>query len=187
MFQLLRESQRLRKKEKTSSPPGKNTLGRRPAKSSFDSGDEYDVLHVRRVVAGNPNTPQLVLDRLAYDEIAIIRKHVAENPRTSVDVLRRLAQDSDPDVRLAVAENAYTPPETLATLAGDSHLDVRYGVAENPHMPQDILLQLTRDENPYIRCRALKTLSMLSPDIQNRLKLLVEYNLPDSQLDKSAS
>ena len=52
-------------------------------------------------------------------------------------------------------------------------MDVRYGVAENPHMPENILFALTQDENPYVRCRALKTLNMLSPDVQTRLSILI--------------
>jgi hypothetical protein len=76
-------------------------------------------------------------------------------------------------VRLAVAENANTPADSLALLASDSSADVRYGVAESPHMPEQILIDLAHDENPYIRCRALKTLQMLAPDLQARLKLLL--------------
>lgn len=135
---------------------------------------DFDALHVRRVVASNPNTPRQVLERLASEDAAVIRRHVAENPKTPVEILRKLARDCDPDVRLAVAENPHTPPDVLTILAGDVDDDVRYGVAENPHMPEDILLDLAQDDNPYIRCRALKTLDMLAPDVQSRLKLLLQ-------------
>jgi hypothetical protein len=41
-------------------------------------------------------------------------------------------------------------------------------------MPENILLRLAEDENPYIRCRAMKTLHMLPPSVQSRLKILME-------------
>jgi len=138
------------------------------------SNQQFDIYHVRRVVAGNPNTPKQVLSRLAGDQIPGIRRRVAENPRTPLDVLTQLAQDRDSDVRLAVAENPNTPPEILGMLSEDEDVDVRYGVAENPHMPEDILFKLSEDDNPYIRCRALKTLQMMAPDVQSRLKLMMQ-------------
>lgn len=135
---------------------------------------EFDIYHVRRVVAGNPNTPKQVLARLAEDRLPGIRRRVAENPRTPLEALSRLATDADSDVRLAVAENPNTPPEILATLSEDENVDVRYGVAENPHMPEEILLKLSEDDNPYIRCRALKTLQMMAPDVQSRFQLMMQ-------------
>lgn len=135
---------------------------------------DFDALHVRRVVASNPNTPRQVLERLASEESAVIRRHVAENPKTPVDILRKLSGDTDSDVRLAVAENEHTPADVLGVLSQDEDDDVRYGVAENPRMPENILLELSRDDNPYIRSRALKTLHMLAPDVQARLKLLLQ-------------
>ncbi|MCC7529925.1 MAG: HEAT repeat domain-containing protein [Candidatus Melainabacteria bacterium] len=136
---------------------------------------EFDALHVRRVVASNPNTPRQVLERLASEESPVIRRHVALNPKTPVETLRKLAEDRETDVRLAVAENAQTPQEILTLLSNDQDMDVRYGVAENPHMPENILVELSQDDNPYIRCRALKTLQMLAPDVQTRLKLIIQH------------
>ncbi len=136
---------------------------------------DFDALHVRRVVASNPNTPRQVLERLAKEESAVIRRHVALNPKTPVETLRQLSQDNETDVRLAVAENVHTPQEILTLLSADEDMDVRYGVAENPHMPENILIELSQDDNPYIRCRALKTLQMLAPDVQTRLKLILQH------------
>src|SRR5271170_7330901 len=95
------------------------------------TGDDFDIYHVRRVVAGNPNTPRGVLLKLAEDSMPTIRQRVAENPKSSVELLVKLASDEHSDVRLAVAENANTPPDILALLADDPDLDVRFGVAEN--------------------------------------------------------
>jgi len=151
--------------------PIKETTGSHSRGTPMETDSE--IMQVRRVVAGNPNTPKQVLTRLGEDSNEAIRRAVAENPKTPVDMLKKLAFDGHPDVRLAVAENSHTPRETLTLLAGDENADVRYGVAENPHMPENILLSLARDENPYVRCRALKTLQMLAPDMQTRMKLLL--------------
>lgn len=120
-------------------------------------------LHVRYIVAGNPNTPKEVLARLANDTLENIRRRVAENPRTPVTVLLQMASDPNIDVRLSVAENPNTPPEVLEQLAADDNVDVRYGVAENPHIPAEILGRLAEDDNPYVACRAQKTLLLVCP------------------------
>ena len=153
-----------------------------PTKDSSSVASDVEVIHVRRVVAGNPNTPKQVLEKLAADSFSAIRRRVAENPGTPAKLLMKLATDTNSDVRLGVAENPHTPPETLTLLSKDEDSDVRYGVAENPHMPEEILIQLTEDENPYVRCRALKTLQMLSPTSQLRLRVLMQAGvteLPD--------
>jgi hypothetical protein len=125
-----------------------------------------DIVHVRNSI----------LSRLAEDDCESIRRSVAENPRTPPEMLKRLSSDPGIEVRLAVAENPNTQPEVLSILAEDHAVDVRFGVAENPHMPEDILLKLAQDENPYIRCRALKTVQMLAPDAQSRLTFQLLQN-----------
>ena len=138
------------------------------------TGDDFDIYHVRRVVAGNPNTPKGVLIKLAEDSMPTIRQRIAENPKSPIELLVKLSADEHSDVRLAVAENPNTPPDILAHLAGDTDLDVRFGVAENPHMPEEILMKLSEDENPYVRCRALKTLQTLAPEVQTRLQMMMQ-------------
>jgi HEAT repeat protein len=125
---------------------------------------------VREIVASNPNTPADVLKRLAREGNLATRRAVAENPRTPREVLNLLAIDSDPEVRLAVAENKLVGMEALVLLIKDAHVDVRYGVAENHQMPDEILYALAMDENPYVRCRAIKTLQRLSPAKQLKVQ-----------------
>lgn len=151
------------------------------------AGAHFDVIHVRRVLAGNPNTPKQILEKLAGDDFPAIRCRTAENPNTPVKILQELAGDQHSDVRLAAAENPSTPQETLAILAADEDTDVRYGVAENPHMPEDILVKLCEDDNPYVRCRALKTLQMLSPTSQSRLRVLVQAGMSDMPIRRMES
>ncbi len=167
------------KKENSSREPQEDLDMSPPTDAALDNvtkmdNAESDIVHVRRVVAGNPNTPLSVLSRLANDESETIRRSVAENPKTPKEMLQSLAKDASSEVRLAVAENPHTPSEILVVLAADLAVDVRYGVAENPHMPESILLKLSKDDNPYVRCRALKTLQMLAPDVQTRLAFMMQ-------------
>jgi hypothetical protein len=155
-------------------PPPKRAKHTQEKQHVNQDSSQPDILQVRKVVAGNPNTPRQVLTRLATDEEPAIRRCVAVNPKTPIDVLRRLATDTSSEVRLAITENPNAPTEVLVSLATDFDGDVRYGVAENPHMPEDVLFQLSTDENPYVRCRAMKTQQMLAPDAQSRLKILLQ-------------
>ena len=137
------------------------------AEGRMSGNRELDVttrtLHVRYIVAGNPNTPREVLAKLSGDVLENIRRRVAENPRTPVSTLVQMACDPSVDVRLSVAENPNTPAEVLEQLSQDDNVDVRYGVAENPHIPASILERLAEDDNPYVACRAQKTLALVSP------------------------
>jgi HEAT repeat protein len=154
------------------------TTGEQDARQLAESvlQNELNVLHVRRVVAGNPNTPRQVLLRLAADCSVVIRSAVASNPKATIDMLEVMAHDISSEVRLAVAENTNTPWELLIKVASDADPDVRYGVAENPHIPDDVLLALIEDENPYVAWRAVRTLESLSPEAQMKVQLRLSQN-----------
>ncbi len=143
----------------------KRVSGREDAKPESQDKEPADVtiraLHVRYIVAGNPNTPAEILCRLAHDPLYSVRRRVAENPRTPVLTLVDLARDENVDVRLAVAENRNAPEHVLAELAVDEDVDVRYGLAENSCQPEEILKTLAEDENPYVACRARRTLERI--------------------------
>ena len=62
-------------------------------------------------------------------------------------------------VRLAVAENASAHHCLIERAVEDICVDVRYGLAENPHLPTHLLRKLAVDENPYVACRAERTLA----------------------------
>jgi len=170
-----------RSKDKQASLPEEEKVAEEELKIRNQMQAELDVLQVRKVVAGNPNTPRQVLARLAEDSSAYIRKSVAINPKTPPDVLKRLASDQNSEVRLAVAENPHIPAEILEMLVADTDVDVRFGVAENPHIHEDVLFQLTNDDNPFVRHRAMKTLEMLAPDVQTRLKIMLQQAFLFSQ------
>ena len=84
---------------------------------------------------------------------------MAADPRTPVVVLERLAVHSLPAVRAALSDNESTPLYTIWALSKDVDPDVRYQLAENHSLPAALIRSLTRDENPYVACRAKQTLS----------------------------
>lgn len=132
------------------------------------------------LVASRSNCPEELLVCFAASRNTRLRVRVAENPNCPVWLLMKLARDSDPVVRTTVAEHRQTPPAVLELLAQDLCADVRYGLAENPHLPASILAYLCDDLNPYIACRAHKTLQVLSRERQDFLNVWRELQVPES-------
>lgn len=79
-----------------------------------------------------------------------------------VGTLKLLASHDSPEVRMAVCENHHTPLETLMLLAEDGDADVRYSLAENHNIPISVLKKLIEDQNPYVACRAGRTLARVA-------------------------
>jgi hypothetical protein len=108
----------------------------------------------------NVDAAQL-MQRLISLSARLVRQE-AESTRTPAEILRCLVFHEDPDVRVAVAENPNTPLEALLVLLKDDHVDVRYMLAENHNLESELLEKLVDDENPYVACRARKTLERLN-------------------------
>ena len=121
----------------------------------------HRIVWERYIVAGSPTTPREILAQLASDVSVRVRKHVAENLNTPIGTLVSMALDDDAEVRSTVADNPNTPLPVLELLSEDEHNDVRFGLAENPKTPIHILRTLGRDDNPYVACRARKTLETM--------------------------
>lgn len=100
-----------------------------------------------------------LLHRLCKHADTKVRLHLAENRHTPIELLVVLSYDSNPSVRLAVAENASAHHCLVERAVEDISVDVRYGLAENPHLPLQLLRKLSADENPYVACRAERTLA----------------------------
>lgn len=131
-------------------------LHSKPAKKEKLTGEDA---HIRYVMAGNPHTSEMVLEKLAQEANATIRARVAENPNAPSAVLKKLASDADPEVRMAVVENPKAPTDLLEKLAKDESDDVRLALASNPQCPQAILKTLAAEENPHIVAAANNSLS----------------------------
>lgn len=101
------------------------------------------------------------LEVLFAHRASAVLMRLAENPRTPRKLLESLANQSDCEIRIAVAENPTCPTDILMQLAEDEDADVRYSIAENHNVPIEVLLKLSEDENPYVGCRANRTLVRL--------------------------
>jgi 3-methyladenine DNA glycosylase AlkC len=102
-------------------------------------------------IAGNPNTPDVILDKLAKDKDEDVRKAVAANPNTSMASLKLLAREEDKWIRFAVACNLNTSIALLTLLAEDEMSLTRKAVAENPNTPVHLLTQLAQDKDEWVR------------------------------------
>lgn len=109
---------------------------------------------------------------LAEDREFLLR--VSEHENTSPSILELLVKHSDPDIRCAVAVHPNTPFSSLKEMASDPDPTVRYQLAECIHIDPQILAVLCEDENPYVACRAYKTL----------VRLEEEESLNNKQLSK---
>lgn len=130
---------------------------------------------LRMGVAGNPNTPQHLIDRLtgdpwwwvrvitirrcswpllqllATDPDDVVRCHVGHSDRLSIALCEALASDPDHGVRKAIGGNRATPPSVLDTLAQDARWPVRKSVAGNPQINSDQARLLMADPSEHVR------------------------------------
>lgn len=124
------------------------------------NGDQE--VRMRIVLAGNPHTSSMVLEKLAVDKNEKVRCRVSENGNISADTLMKLAGDKSREVRLCVLENPKAKEPVFELLSKDESEDVRLGVSGNHNVPRNILEKLADDENVFVADRAKKTLVELS-------------------------
>jgi hypothetical protein len=114
-----------------------------------------------RIIATSTKTAPDVLEALSRTASPMILELIASNSNCPASLLKRLTKHSSAQVRLAAAENNTTNIETLWHLINDEDSDVRFGLAENHRLPELILRALCEDDNPYVACRAAKTLERI--------------------------
>ncbi|HMP53665.1 MAG TPA: hypothetical protein PKD05_19100, partial [Candidatus Melainabacteria bacterium] len=118
-------------------------------------------VHMLKVLAGNPHTSPMVLEKLSKNENEKVRSRVSENPNISASTLLELAKDRSCEVRLSVLENPKASDAVFELLAADESEDVRLGLSSNHNVPRAILEKLKDDENVFVADRAKRTLSEL--------------------------
>lgn len=111
-----------------------------------------------RIIATSSKTAPDVLEALSRTASPMILELIAGNANCAPSLLNKLAKHPSAQVRIAAAENHHTSLETLWQLVKDEDADVRFGLAENHRIPEPILNALSEDENPYVACRARKTI-----------------------------
>jgi hypothetical protein len=92
-----------------------------------------------------------------HNEPELLR--LAESPQVSSHTLTALAFHRSVQVRCAVADHGKTPLSTLLMLTQDESEDLRYQLAENHNVDDSVLLRLVDDVNPFVACRAERTLA----------------------------
>ncbi|MCA9804965.1 MAG: hypothetical protein KC777_23510 [Cyanobacteria bacterium HKST-UBA02] len=112
------------------------------------------------IVAGNPNTPEKVLRKLAESGDSRIRRHVAENEAVTAGLLELLAWDSDPEVRVAAVSNRRCPRYLVEELLRTGDNQTLFLLAMEKWAPLDVLGALAESENPFISFQARETLSI---------------------------
>lgn len=124
--------------------------------------DEAEALLTKfsRILSSHQDTPPAVLTWLAKYNCPKIQERLAEHPNTPAQTLEELASSDRPHVRAAVGDNPNVTGEILKRLACDEHVDVRFSLAENCNLDQEILQILTHDENPFVACRARRSLEL---------------------------
>jgi hypothetical protein len=95
-------------------------------------------------------------------------EHMATSASSPIDVIEKMLRHPQPHIRAAVAENQKVSDAMLWLLVKDEDPTVRYQLAENPHLPLDILRELCQDDNPYVSCRAEKTLERMAAAAEAR-------------------
>jgi hypothetical protein len=89
-------------------------------------------------------------------------KEIEENLVIPAFILRHLASHANAELRTAVADHKNSPIDLLMFLADDKDADVRFAMAENHNNSLVVLQKLSSDLNPYVSCRAEKTLARLN-------------------------
>lgn len=135
--------------------------------------------HLKSIIASNPETPSDMLEFLAGVSPPRVLVRIAENTNTASNTLGKLALSEDSEVRMAVAENHNSPQSCLELLVDDPSVDVRYRLAENPNAPITLLYKALKDENPYVSCRARKTLARI---LTNTISMSARLMADDSEL-----
>ncbi|HEY9610264.1 MAG TPA: hypothetical protein V6C93_12940, partial [Allocoleopsis sp.] len=120
-------------------------------------------------VAGNPNAPASLLEKLATVEDYIMLRKLASNPNTPPNILFQLVRNEDFKVRQNLALNPNTPMSILEELLGDrefvvrTYAAVRY-LAQNPQGLSVVLKHCAKDSATSFN----RLLVLLHPEIPGK-------------------
>lgn len=112
---------------------------------------------VTYAIAGNPNCPIDILDRLAESDVIGARMAVASNPSTPATTLARIIEGQREWVYVAVAGNPNCSADTLAKLSQAKAASIRKAVAMNPNVQDEVLAKLKLDVNGDVAQAAART------------------------------
>lgn len=102
-------------------------------------------------LAGNPNTPREILERLATDGDRVTAQNLASNPSTPLPILARLAGSPEQFVRWGVARNPSIDAAIAERLRTDPDETTRFYLAHNRATPREVLDKLAGDPSERVR------------------------------------
>jgi hypothetical protein len=105
----------------------------------------------RLEIAGDPHTPDIILEQLAKEDDFFLDWELALNRNTPGRVLQKLAENNHYLIRRDCAANPNTPASALELLGKDRDSKVCENVASNPNTPVSILEHLMIKKNPGVR------------------------------------
>lgn len=112
-------------------------------------------------LANAPTTSAEVLEILSHRDVVSVVEAVAANRSTAQDTMAWLLKHPDKKVRIGLIDNPNLPYSMQRRLVFDPDADVRYALAENHNVVRQVIEALLNDENPFVACRAQKTLARL--------------------------
>ncbi len=118
--------------------------------------------HIRLVLASNPHTSLLALERLSRDHEVRVRCRVAENERLNESLQLLLAKDQETEVRISLCENPMLHTSVLEMLIKDKSDDVRMAATDASGISASLLRGLLDDDNAYVSDSAKQKLSALN-------------------------
>lgn len=142
----------------------------------------YDETYaLRRNVAGNPNAPLSLLERLAEDIEFEVRLEVAKNPSITQEMMESLSKEDD--YIAAVASNKNCPPDILQKFSKIKDEGIREAVAANPNCPLALIKKWAKEKDDNIRaCIAsnpsspIDVLEGLAADNESSVRTMVALN-----------
>lgn len=108
------------------------------------AGTGDSAAEARCVLASSADTTGLVLLCLSNDNCARVRQHVAGNPNAPLSLLEKLSVDPNPSVRLAAVRNRDSRKQSDA-VADNEIVDPQFGSEEDNYATQDVHYTLYSD------------------------------------------
>lgn len=123
-----------------------------PSRILVDMIDTWPEPDVETFISGYPESPSILLERLAYTcKNPIVLCNVASHPRTGAKVMQDLASHKEEEVRLMLAANKQISPQTATLLGEDDSVLVRAELAANPALPTRVRTHLMGDPAALVR------------------------------------
>jgi hypothetical protein len=143
---------------------------------SYLAGNNHAL--ISKKIAVNPNVNvSLLSEILTPDAEFWIGLEVAGNPNTPAFILEKLAKVGDDMMFRKLASNPNTPTSVLLQLVGNEDFNVRQNLALNPNTPTSVIEQLLVDRESVVRAYAVARYLAQNPE---GLPMVLKYCPKDS-------